>query len=70
MAKRHYLDPGDMATIRTLVARHGLRPVVDAVGAAAVELSNQDIPVADEYGDPMDASDIQTAAANLAEGLY
>jgi hypothetical protein len=50
------------------VARHGLRPVVDAVGAAARELLEADIPVLDEYHEPMDKGDVETAADNLCHG--
>lgn len=70
MAQRHYLDTADMATVRTLVARHGLRPMVDAVAAAAQELHEQEIPVPDEYGQPMEADDLEIAVSNLGEQLY
>lgn len=70
MSVRHYLNKDDQELIRSLVARNGLRPVVDAVGAAAMYLMEHDQPVMDAEGDPMDAEDIETAAANLADDLY
>jgi hypothetical protein len=65
------MDARDQQTVRALVARYGLRPVVDAVGAAALALLAAREPVKDEDGDAMDAEDIEIAARNLIEGsLY
>lgn len=71
MADRHYLSGVDHETVRTLVARHGLRPMVDAVGCAARELIESGVPVLNEFHEPMDEGDIQVAAENLCSGdLY
>jgi hypothetical protein len=65
------MDSGDRQTVQALVARYGLRPVVDAVAAAALALLEAGQPVKDAQGDPMDREDIETAAQNLREAsLY
>jgi hypothetical protein len=66
-----HLTPEDMTTVRALVAHYGLRPMVNAIAKAAEELDADGKPVLDEFGDPMDEGDIQTAVANLLDGqLY
>lgn len=71
MAKRHSVSGVDHETIRTLVARHGLRPVVNAVGKSARELAKSGIPVLNEFHEPMDKDNIRIAAENLCNGdLY
>jgi hypothetical protein len=66
-----HLNEHDTQTVRTLVAEYGLRPVVNAVGAAALALLQTGQPVKDADGDPMDEGEIETAAHNLIEGsLY
>ena len=65
------LTPEDMNTVQALVARYGLRPMVNAIAEATDELHADGKPVLDEFGDPMDEGDIQTAVSNLLEGqLY
>jgi hypothetical protein len=65
------LKPQDMSIVRDLLARYGLRPLVNSVAKAADEFLAEGKPVLNEHGEPMDEGDIETAVANLLEGqLY
>jgi hypothetical protein len=64
------LKSTDLLVIMAVVAEYGLRPVVDAVAAAAQMLLEAGEPVKDEQGESMDREDIETAVRNLLEGLY
>lgn len=65
------LNPVDVALIKEMICRSGLRRVVDAAGCAARELVEAGETIIDEHDDPMENEDVLTAAANLCEGdLY
>lgn len=66
--ERHYLDKTDMDAVQDLVRRNGLRPVIDAVGAAALSDVNAGHFVLNEFEEKMDESDVRTAAYNLTHG--
>lgn len=62
---RHYLDETDLAVVQDLIRRNGLRPVVDAIGAAARKESKSGHSVLNEHGERMSREDVLTAAFNL-----
>jgi hypothetical protein len=65
------MDENDKNTIKELVRKHGLRPVVDAVGYATRQLFEAGEPIKDEDGEPMFADDVKCAIDNLVCGdLY
>ena len=71
ISDRHYLNNHDMLIVEQLVAKHGLRPMVDAVGAVAKKLVEDGQKVKDAYGDPMDKEDVETASHHLTHAdLY
>lgn len=71
MADRVLLDQESFNQVHKLVRQFGLRPMVDAVGAAALRLVQAGETVKDEYGEAMDSEDVEVAADNLTNGdLY
>jgi len=70
MVERVYLNPAEFAKVKELVRQHGLRPVIDAVAAAAAELVEADEPVLNEYGDARDAEDVAVSIAMMSGDLY
>jgi hypothetical protein len=61
----------ELDAIKELIRKHGLRPVVDAVGNAARQMFEAGEPIKDEHGDVMFVDDVKCAIDNIICGdLY
>ena len=65
------MDEQEKDAIKAMIRKHGLRPVVDAVGYAARQMFESGEPINDEDGQPMDSNDVRCAIDNIICGdLY